>query len=111
MRHATGLILASLWIVGCGGSGGGGAGGGPCLAFCDGPAAGGLATMKDAGPAGPDLATIASCSDGKLDGDESDIDCGGSCPTRCDDGKTCLHGSDCKSADCINNRCATATCT
>ncbi len=46
-----------------------------------------------------------SCSDGIKDGDETDVDCGGSCPA-CAGGKACLHGSDCRSGSCLNNVCA-----
>ena len=35
-----------------------------------------------------------SCSDGLLDGNETDIDCGGSCPG-CAESKVCLKGTDC----------------
>lgn len=52
----------------------------------------------------PDLLP-PSCSDGKLDGSETDVDCGGSC-LPCGDGKTCLHSSDCSSGLCLNNICA-----
>jgi hypothetical protein len=40
------------------------------------------------------------CSDGIQDGDESAIDCGGSCPARCAVDKTCLKNADCASAVC-----------
>jgi hypothetical protein len=46
-----------------------------------------------------------SCGDGQLGGDESDVDCGGSCPP-CIAGQSCLHGRDCQSLLCINNVCA-----
>ncbi len=39
------------------------------------------------------------CSDGKQDGDESDVDCGGICPA-CGDGKHCNVASDCQSMTC-----------
>jgi len=44
-----------------------------------------------------------SCSDGELNGDETDVDCGGSCPGGCVDGKGCQTGSDCKSALCAED--------
>src|SRR5690348_5063006 len=46
----------------------------------------------------------ASCNDGKKDGDETDVDCGGSCAP-CATGKTCAKSSDCASAACLNNMC------
>ncbi len=36
-----------------------------------------------------------SCHDGIKNGDESDVDCGGSCVARCGDEKACLAPSDC----------------
>jgi hypothetical protein len=42
------------------------------------------------------------CSNGVLDGDESDVDCGGSCPP-CDDGKVCNTSDDCESMMCTTD--------
>jgi hypothetical protein len=39
------------------------------------------------------------CQNGMLDGDESDVDCGGSCPP-CEDGKICHQSPDCQSMMC-----------
>jgi hypothetical protein len=47
----------------------------------------------------------ASCANGIKDGDESDVDCGGSCPG-CDNGKECESDGDCLSAHCENGLCA-----
>jgi hypothetical protein len=45
--------------------------------------------------------TETSCGDGVLNGDETDVDCGGSCPP-------CATGSDCATAgDCTSGFCAT----
>ena len=52
----------------------------------------------------------ASCSNGSKDGDESDTDCGGSCP-QCPDGKACTVPADCTDASCIGNMCAAPSCT
>ena len=52
----------------------------------------------------PDLAPSARCNDRVRDGDESDVDCGGSCPA-CPVGATC--GSPC---DCLTNSCFTGRC-
>jgi hypothetical protein len=55
-----------------------------------------------------------TCSDGVVDGDEADIDCGGSCPNDqdsiaqhwwCASGKHCRSGSDCQSAICTAGVC------
>jgi len=41
-----------------------------------------------------------TCSDSVKNGNETDIDCGGSCSTLCAPGKTCSSGSDCATAMC-----------
>jgi alpha-tubulin suppressor-like RCC1 family protein len=46
--------------------------------------------------------TVAGCADRVLDGDESDIDCGGSCG-KCDIGATCKLDLDCGSSHCNTN--------
>ncbi|HVW25872.1 MAG TPA: hypothetical protein VHC69_10905 [Polyangiaceae bacterium] len=51
-----------------------------------------------------------ACTDGVKNGDETDTDCGGSCP-RCAGGGACNHGADCLSAACVNGVCATPSCT
>ncbi|MEK6967337.1 MAG: hypothetical protein AABX51_01770 [Nanoarchaeota archaeon] len=53
----------------------------------------------------------ATCDDNLKNGDESDIDCGGSCGA-CVTGKICNHDYECKSRTCINGICASsASCT
>jgi hypothetical protein len=47
----------------------------------------------------------SSCTDTLLNGDETDIDCGGSCDA-CDDGQFCSVDSDCSSDYCLDGRCA-----
>ncbi len=54
-------------------------------------------------------APAASCSDGSKDGDETDVDCGGSC-TQCPDGKTCAAPADCIDAVCMGT-CRGPSCT
>jgi hypothetical protein len=46
-----------------------------------------------------------SCSDGVLNGGETDVDCGGSCPSKCATGLGCV-----ANADCIGGLCAQSTC-
>jgi len=46
-----------------------------------------------------------NCSDSIMNGDETDIDCGGSCDS-CNDGKNCLNNSDCVSGYCYGNICS-----
>lgn len=42
----------------------------------------------------------SSCKNGVTDGDETDVDCGGSCAAKCGGGKTCAAGGDCLSGSC-----------
>lgn len=41
-----------------------------------------------------------SCTDGLVNGDETDVDCGGACGATCDPGEDCLVGMDCLSFGC-----------
>ncbi|CAF4081891.1 unnamed protein product, partial [Adineta steineri] len=50
-----------------------------------------------------------TCSDGIMNGDETDIDCGGSCLT-CAVGQKCILTKDCDNVQCINDICASAAC-
>ncbi len=51
----------------------------------------------------------ATCSNGAFDGDETDTDCGGSCPDDCGIGEGCLTGSDCQTSFCAADlTCASA---
>ncbi len=45
-----------------------------------------------------------SCDDKEQNGDETGLDCGGSCKTACDSGLGCLVDSDCKSLSCSSSR-------
>jgi hypothetical protein len=53
---------------------------------------------------------LLSCTNGKLDGTETDIDCGGSSCAPCADGRTCKVGADCVDGVCAGT-CAAPTCT
>jgi hypothetical protein len=46
------------------------------------------------------------CGNGFKDGDEGDVDCGGSCAARCMAGRTCWVSSDCASGICVSSICA-----
>ena len=57
---------------------------------------------------------VPTCTDGVADGDESDVDCGGSCSNDldsvavglwCASGKKCRSGADCQSAICTASVC------
>jgi hypothetical protein len=51
-------------------------------------------------------AALPSCSDAIKNGTETDIDCGGSCATKCANGKTCSVNADCSSTLCSAGVCA-----
>src|SRR6185369_17740 len=50
-----------------------------------------------------------SCGDGAKNGDETAVDCGGSCAP-CGDGEDCLSGLDCASKVCSGDVCQVPTC-
>lgn len=50
--------------------------------------------------------TCTSCTNGYKDGDESDVDCGGSCLQPCLVDESCLDDFDCSTGTCIDNVCA-----
>ena len=49
------------------------------------------------------------CNDSEKNGDETDIDCGGRCSKKCDEGEDCGDGKDCKSDLCSKGLCLTGT--
>ena len=53
--------------------------------------------------------TGPTCDDGELNGDESDVDCGGSC-SPCDPGQACGGPADCADGVCSGGACAVAAC-
>ena len=60
----------------------------------------------DSGPAA-DVQPQPGCNDGIKNGNETDVDCGGSCATKCAGGKSCAVAGDCVSGTCAaSNRCA-----
>ena len=61
--------------------------------------------VTDAGMISTDM---SQCMTGALDGDESDIDCGGSCPP-CEVGKLCHGDADCATGTCTDGHCDLAT--
>jgi hypothetical protein len=46
------------------------------------------------------VCVATQCDDGELNGDETAADCGGTCATKCADGKGCQAGADCASTFC-----------
>jgi hypothetical protein len=51
---------------------------------------------------------VPHCDDGARDGDEGDVDCGGSCSAKCQAEQHCFSGWDCASGLCINAVCQPA---
>lgn len=64
----------------------------------------GTADCDDPSCASASACAAPSCTDTMRNGDEADIDCGGSCPT-CGDGATCGADSDCDSGLCGATTC------
>ncbi len=52
-----------------------------------------------------------TCSDGILNGTETDLDCGGASCSGCDDGDSCSLASDCTSGVCTSSVCQVPLCT
>jgi hypothetical protein len=70
-----------------------------------------LSSSKDGtipfnGKAGGNFFIFYLCFNGLKDGDESDIDCGGSCAIACGNNQKCQKFTDCKVLKCIKGRCA-----
>jgi hypothetical protein len=54
---------------------------------------------------GFDGCCVPHCFDGQRDGDEGDVDCGGSCAAKCAPGQHCYGFWDCASGVCVNDIC------
>ncbi len=50
--------------------------------------------------------TCYSCEDKVQNGDETDVDCGGSCTAKCENTKKCRVNSDCVTGECVSNICS-----
>ncbi len=72
------------------------------------PSTTGMTTMGsmsgDSTTGGPD------CADGVQNGDETDVDCGGSCGDQCGEGQGCIANEDCQSLSCSGGECQMPTC-
>jgi hypothetical protein len=53
---------------------------------------------------------VENCTDQRLNGDETGVDCGGGACPGCGTGGGCTVASDCASQVCVGNVCQTATC-
>jgi hypothetical protein len=67
-----------------------------------------LSWLKGLGAIVAGAVVAVSCTDGLRNGSESDVDCGGSCSTKCGNGRACEVASDCVSKSCGNGSCADA---
>jgi hypothetical protein len=100
------LVMLSLMLVACGR----GAqvdtiepDAGPDAQNCDECRDGGVSENADA-------QIPPRCDDGARNGDESDIDCGGSCVIACQPGQVCGGPSDCASGVCMDEECQAPNC-
>lgn len=57
-----------------------------------------------------EVPTGDTCNDAQLNGDETDIDCGGEQCQACDDGEACAAPSDCVSGVCTDDECQPPAC-
>jgi len=55
------------------------------------------------------MGVCSNCTNGIKDSDETDIDCGGSCPLKCN-GQACADGAECKSTFCADGVCCNGAC-
>lgn len=75
---------------------------------CDDGASGGDGDADSDGDADGDSdAIVAACDDGEANGDETDVDCGGSCEA-CAAGLTCEGSEDCAAGLCLGRTCSPA---
>jgi IgGFc binding protein len=93
----AGAALSLLLLAGCGSTGSSVASAG----------AGGTGGSLDGGTGGSGGSANGTCNDHVQNGDETGVDCGGSCPPCV----SCTTGSDCPSGVCTAGACAPAACT
>jgi hypothetical protein len=67
-------------------------------------------TAGDSGTVSKATCAGIICMNGKKDASESDVDCGGSCPAKCDDGQACGKNEDCTGNSCTLKVCGPPTC-
>jgi hypothetical protein len=106
---SSGAEASTGGVSGAGGGGTGGAGtsghsgeGGESAGASGAAGEGG---GPDVGPCGP-REGVAHCSSGQLDGDETDVDCGGASCASCAADEACAGRSDCASGTCTGGKCA-----
>lgn len=59
---------------------------------------------------GSGVCAANTCTDGAMNGTETDVDCGRSCATKCANGKACVDNSDCANGNCKRSLCVNALC-
>jgi hypothetical protein len=67
-------------------------------------------TGSTSSPQGSNGSGASPCSDGKQNGDETDVDCGGNCLKRCETDQKCNTPTDCQSSICTGGKCVVPTC-
>jgi hypothetical protein len=71
--------------------------------------AGGTGTTAAATASSSSTGVAPTCTDAEANGQETDLDCGGPCPT-CADGKKCNVPQDCMSGTCVEKLCVDPAC-
>jgi hypothetical protein len=61
--------------------------------------------LPDSGKCTLGKCTAADCKDGVKNGKETDVDCGGSCTTKCTTSQHCGTAADCAASACVNGTC------
>jgi hypothetical protein len=57
------------------------------------------------------MCQLPTCQDGKVDSEETDVDCGGPLCSPCPAGGWCVMPSDCESDVCVKGKCHAPACT
>ncbi len=112
-RHAElGFLIAVCAVAGsCGGESGVHATAGSTAAATSGSGGSGAGAATSSSSAGGGMA-MPNCGDKLQNGAETDVDCGGTCPLKCAEGKSCKVNADCDKGTCANGKCQMpATCT
>ena len=111
MRNLNLLVLLTIPLSACSGGGGGGF----YFSYDLSGASSDLGAGSDFGvqhpgdlaTTRPDLTVAANCADGTRNGQETDIDCGGTNCGPCADGRACKVNNDCANRQCTNGVCQT----
>jgi hypothetical protein len=86
---------------------------------CDAPETGGTCAPEEVGTSDPssgcgdDVCGVSGacrCADGTVNGQETDVDCGGDVCDRCVDGSACVEDADCENDVCSGSECQVPAC-